>query len=83
MENIIQYITDINNVINDFVWVKIGLFLLIGSGILTFMRARSKFFCPCSSFGILYSLYSRLSAKSCSISQTRFSSCVIDIDSFL
>ena len=27
-------LVDVNNAINDFVWVKIGLFLLIGTGIL-------------------------------------------------
>jgi len=42
MENIIQLITDINSVINDFVWVKIGLFLLIGAGIL--LTVGTKFF---------------------------------------
>ena len=40
--NIIQQITDINSVINDFVWVKIGLFLLIGTGIL--LTVGTKFF---------------------------------------
>ena len=30
----LKTITEINNVINDFVWVKIGLILLIGTGIL-------------------------------------------------
>ncbi len=42
MENLMKQITDINNVINDFVWVKIGLFLLIGTGIL--MTFCTKFF---------------------------------------
>lgn len=40
--DIIQQITDINSVINDFVWVKIGLFLLIGAGIL--LTVGTKFF---------------------------------------
>ena len=42
MEELMRQITNINNVINDFVWVKIGLFLLIGTGIL--MTCCSKFF---------------------------------------
>lgn len=35
-------VTNVNNAINDFVWVKIGLFLLIGTGIL--MTVLTKFF---------------------------------------
>ncbi len=31
---IVEAITDINGIINDFVWVKIGIILLIGTGIL-------------------------------------------------
>ena len=42
MEQFFETITSINNVINDFVWVKIGLFLLIGAGIL--MTCCTKFF---------------------------------------
>nr|MDD6336611.1 alanine:cation symporter family protein [bacterium] len=34
MENFWQQLTSINNAIKDFVWVKIGLVLLIGTGIL-------------------------------------------------
>ena len=37
-----EFIEQINNVINDFVWVKIGLILLIGTGIL--MTVCTKFF---------------------------------------
>ena len=40
--NIVKTITDVNSVINDFVWVKIGLVLLIGTGIL--MTIVTKFF---------------------------------------
>lgn len=40
--NFIEWITDINNVINDFVWVKIGLILLIGTGVL--LTCCTKFF---------------------------------------
>lgn len=32
--NFMETITSINNAINDFVWVKLGLFLLLGTGIL-------------------------------------------------
>lgn len=42
MGNFTQTITDINNVINDFVWVKLGLVLLLGTGIL--MTVLTKFF---------------------------------------
>ena len=35
MEHFFEQLASINNVINDFVWVKIGLFLLISAGILT------------------------------------------------
>lgn len=37
-----QTLTDINNAVNDFVWVKVGLILLIGTGIL--MTVMTKFF---------------------------------------
>ncbi len=40
--NIPQTLTNINNIINEFVWVKLGLFLLIGTGIL--MTVLTKFF---------------------------------------
>ena len=33
MENFFNKLAEVNSVINDFVWVKIGLFLLIGAGI--------------------------------------------------
>ena len=33
MENFIQTVTDVNNVINDFVWVKLGIAILLGTGI--------------------------------------------------
>ena len=42
MANFIEQLTKINDVINTFVWVKIGLVLLIGSGIL--MTCATKFF---------------------------------------
>lgn len=42
MEKIVEQITKINGVINEFVWVKIGLILLIGAGIL--MTCCTKFF---------------------------------------
>ena len=35
MEKFIEQLTNVNNIINDFVWVKIGLVLLIGAGIVT------------------------------------------------
>jgi len=34
MEKFVQMVTEVNSVINDFVWVKIGLILLISTGIL-------------------------------------------------
>ena len=42
MENFFKTVADVNSVINDFVWVKLGLFLLIGAGIL--MTVATKFF---------------------------------------
>ena len=42
MDGFFKTLTDINSVINDFVWVKSGLFLLIGTGIL--MTVFTKFF---------------------------------------
>lgn len=39
---IVQTITEVNNAINDFVWVKIGLILLLGTGIL--MTILTRFF---------------------------------------
>ncbi len=42
MENFIQTVTDVNNVINDFVWVKLGIAILLGTGIL--MTVLTKFF---------------------------------------
>lgn len=42
MADFLQKLTEINNVINDFVWVKIGLVLLIGTGI--FMTCLTRFF---------------------------------------
>ena len=42
MENILEKVEAINTMINDFVWVKIGLVLLIGTGIL--MTILTKFF---------------------------------------
>ncbi len=42
MDAFIEKITEINDLINTFVWVKIGLFLLIGTGIL--MTFVTKFF---------------------------------------
>ncbi len=42
MDKFIQQITDINNVINDFVWVKIGIILLLASGVL--LTCCTKFF---------------------------------------
>lgn len=40
--NFLETLTNINNVINDFVWVKLGLVLLLGTGIL--MTILTKFF---------------------------------------
>ena len=42
MEQFFQQLSNVNDVINDFVWVKIGLVLLIGTGIL--MTCCTKFF---------------------------------------
>ena len=42
MDQFLERLTDINNVINEFVWVKIGIILLIGTGIL--MTVLTKFF---------------------------------------
>ncbi|MBR7142160.1 MAG: alanine:cation symporter family protein [Clostridia bacterium] len=42
MENFFNKMAEINKVINDFVWVKIGLFLLVGVGII--MTCCTKFF---------------------------------------
>ena len=42
METFFEKLAEINNVINDFVWVKIGLVLLIGAGII--MTCCTKFF---------------------------------------
>lgn len=40
--NFLDALTKVNNVINDFVWVKLGLVLLLGTGIL--MTVLTKFF---------------------------------------
>ena len=42
MEAFIKKLTEINDAINGFVWVKIGLFLLLGTGIL--LTVSTKFF---------------------------------------
>lgn len=42
MDNFLNTLTEINSVVNDFIWVKIGLFLLIGTGIL--MTVLTRFF---------------------------------------
>ncbi len=42
MENFMESIASINNIINDFVWVKLGLVMLLGTGIL--MSILTKFF---------------------------------------
>lgn len=42
MDELVQTITGINDAINSFVWVKIGLILLLGTGIL--MTVLTKFF---------------------------------------
>lgn len=34
MNSIVEVITNVNNAVNDFVWVKLGLILLIGTGVL-------------------------------------------------
>ena len=42
MKDFLNTLNDINSAINDFVWVKIGIILLIGAGILT--TCATKFF---------------------------------------
>lgn len=42
MDKLFLGLANVNSVINDFVWVKIGLILLIGAGIL--MTCCTKFF---------------------------------------
>lgn len=42
MSEFLNTLTDINSTVNDFVWVKSGLFLLIGTGVL--MTVFTKFF---------------------------------------
>ena len=42
MSDFLTNLTNINDAVNTFVWVKIGLFLLIGTGIL--MTIVTKFF---------------------------------------
>lgn len=42
MTEFLNNLTKFNSVINDFVWIKIGLVLLIGTGI--FMTCFTKFF---------------------------------------
>ncbi len=42
MSEFFNILTDINSAVNDFVWVKSGLFLLIGTGVL--MTVLTKFF---------------------------------------
>ena len=42
MEGVFKSLTEINGIVNEFVWVKIGLILLIGTGILT--TVSTKFF---------------------------------------
>ena len=42
MEIFIEKLTEINSIINDFVWVKTGLFLLLGTGVL--LTCLTKFF---------------------------------------
>lgn len=42
MEKLFEKISEINSAVNDFVWVRIGLFLLIGTGIL--MTICTRFF---------------------------------------
>ena len=42
MENFMKSLAEVNDVINTFVWVKLGLFLLLGTGIL--MTVLTKFF---------------------------------------
>jgi len=45
MESFFEKLTAVNGVINDFVWVKIGLILLIGTGIL--LTIATRFFQVC------------------------------------
>ncbi len=42
MADFLAKLTEINNAINSFVWVKIGLVLLLGTGVL--MTVMTKFF---------------------------------------
>ncbi|MBQ8370536.1 MAG: sodium:alanine symporter family protein, partial [Clostridia bacterium] len=42
MENFIQTVTDVNSIINDFVWVRLGIWILLGTGVL--MTVLTKFF---------------------------------------
>ncbi len=42
MENFIKQVESINNAVNDFIWVKIGIILLLGTGII--MTFAVKFF---------------------------------------
>lgn len=42
MSEFIEKVTQVNNAVNDFVWVKLGLVMLIGTGIL--MTVLTKFF---------------------------------------
>ena len=42
MDTIFNYIAEVNSVINDFIWVKIGLVALIGSGL--FLTLITRFF---------------------------------------
>lgn len=42
MDNFLQWLADVNSVINDFVWVKVGLILLLGVGVL--LTVITKFF---------------------------------------
>ena len=42
MENFLQQLTTVNNAINDFVWVRLGLILLLGTGVL--LTVLTKFF---------------------------------------
>jgi len=35
MEKFVESLTNINSAINGFIWVKIGLVMLIGTGIIT------------------------------------------------
>ena len=42
MEQFFEKLTQVNDAVNSFVWVKIGLFLLIGAGII--MTVSTRFF---------------------------------------